>query len=97
MRPFTVLIGILLGSAASTTFGLAVVLIILAVLAGRHPDQTQELPRLALNLILFTALTAAAAGSFLGQLRERPWRRYAHAATGVCLLAMLILLWPRRA
>jgi len=38
MRPFTVLIGILLGSAASITIGLGTVLIVFLVLAGEHPD-----------------------------------------------------------
>ena len=33
MRPFTVLIGIVLGSAASITFGLGAVLIVFCVLA----------------------------------------------------------------
>ena len=33
MRPFTVLIGIVLGSAASITFGLAAVLVVFVVLA----------------------------------------------------------------
>ncbi len=47
MRPFTVLIGIVLGSAASITFGLGAVLIVFCVLAGEHPDLSRELPQLA--------------------------------------------------
>ena len=50
MRPFTVLIGIVLGSAASITFGLGAVLIVFCVLAGKHPDLSRELPRLAAEL-----------------------------------------------
>jgi hypothetical protein len=102
MRPFTVLIGILAGSAASTTFGLAVVLVVFAVLAGRDPDPSsqlprEELPRLVLNLIVFSALTAASACSLLGQLRVRPWRIWAHAATLACLVLMVFWYWPKRA
>jgi len=96
MRPFTVLIGILAGSAASVTFGLAVVLIVFGVLAGRHPDLSQELPRLVLNLTVFAALTAAAGSSLLGQLRGRRWRFWAHAATAGCLLMMIAWFWPQR-
>ena len=74
MRPFTVLIGIVLGSAASITFGLGTVLIVFCVLAGRHPDLTRELPRLTLSLLAFAVLTAASAGSFFGQVKGRRWR-----------------------
>ena len=74
MRPFTVLIGIVLGSAASITFGLGAVLIVFCVLAGEHPDLSREMPQLVGSLIAFAVLTAASAGSFMGQVRSRPWR-----------------------
>jgi len=96
MRPFTVLIGIVLGSAASITFGLGAVLIVFCVLAGEHPDLKRELPQLARSLIAFGCLTAASAGSFLGQVKARPWRGWAHLATVACLSAVVVLYWPRR-
>jgi hypothetical protein len=98
MRPFTVLIGIILGSAASTTFGLGTVLIVFAVLSfgGAHPDLARELPRLLLSLTAFSILTTASAGSFLGQIRLRPWRGWAHVATVVSLGVVVLLYWPRR-
>jgi hypothetical protein len=96
MRPFTVLIGIVMGSAASITFGLFAVLVVFALLAGRHPDLSHELPQLLLSLSAFGALTAASAGSFLGQAKRRSWRGWAHVATVVCLAAVLVLYWPRR-
>jgi hypothetical protein len=98
MRPFTVLIGIILGSAASTTFGLGTVLIVFAVLSfgGAHPDLARELPRLLLSLTAFGVLTAASAGSFLGQIRERRWRGWAHLATLATLSVVVLLYWPRR-
>jgi hypothetical protein len=96
MRPFTVLIGIILGSAASITFGLATVLIVFAVLAGEHPDLRREFPQLALSFGGFVLLTAASAGSFLGQLKVRSWRLWAHLATAACLGAVVMLHWPRR-
>jgi hypothetical protein len=97
MRPFTVLIGIVLGSAASITFGLGAVLIVFCVLAGRHPDLWRELPRLALSLLAFGSLTAASAGSFLGQVKARPWRGWAHVATLVVLAGITLWYWPNRA
>jgi hypothetical protein len=96
MRPFTVLIGIVLGTAASITFSLGAVLIVFGVLAGRHPDLSRELPRLLLSLMAFGALTAASAGSFLGQAKGRPWRPWAHAATLGALSVIVFIYWPHR-
>jgi hypothetical protein len=96
MRPFTVLIGIVLGSAASITFGLGAVLLVFFVLMGEHPDLSREMPRLAGSLAVFAILTTASAGSFLGQARLRPWRGWAHLATGISLCIVVLLYWPRR-
>jgi len=96
MRPFTVLIGIILGSAASITFGLGSVLIVFGVLVGDHPELSTELPQLLWSLIAFAVLTAASAGSFVGQIKLRPWRAWAHLATAACLGAVVLLYWPRR-
>jgi hypothetical protein len=96
MRPFTVLIGIVLGSAASFTFGLGTVLIVFLVLGPQHPELPRELPRVAGSLAAFAILTAASAGSFLGEAKVRPWRGWAHLATGICLCGVILLYWPRR-
>jgi drug/metabolite transporter superfamily protein YnfA len=96
MRPFTVLIGIILGSAASISFGLGAVLIVFAILGGKHPDLLHELPRLLASFGAFSLLTAASAGSFLGQAKTRPWRGWAHLGTAVCLCGVVLLYWPRR-
>lgn len=96
MRPFTVLIGIVLGSAASITFGLGAVIVVFFVLMGEHPDLSREMPQLAGSLMAFAVLTAASAGSFLGQARLRPWRGWAHLATGISLGIVVLLYWPRR-
>jgi hypothetical protein len=96
MRPFTVLIGIVLGSAASITFGLGAVLVVFFVLMGEHPDLSREMPQLAGSLVAFGVLTTASAGSFLGQARLRPWRGWAHLATGISLGLVVLLYWPRR-
>ena len=96
MRPFTVLIGIVLGSAASITFGLGAVLIVFCVLAGEHPELSHELPQLVLSFVAFGVLTAASASSFLGEARALFWRGWAHLATLACLGAVVLLYWPRR-
>jgi hypothetical protein len=94
MRPFTVLIGIVLGSAASITFGLGTTLIVLSIVAD--PNHAREIPQLILSMLAFGVLTAASAGSFLGQIKERPWRGWAHLATAASLAAVIFLHWPRR-
>lgn len=96
MRPFTVLIGIVMGSAASISFGLGSVLIVFCILARKHPDLANELPQLLLSLLAFGILTAASAGSFVGQANGRSWRRWAHLATFTALAGVVILYWPRR-
>jgi hypothetical protein len=97
MRPFTVLIGILMGSAASVTFGLAAVLLVFGILIRKHPELARELPRLVQSLCVFMVLTAVSVGSFLGQVRSRAWRGWAHAATAACLLGVFLMYWPRGA
>jgi hypothetical protein len=96
MRPFTVLIGIILGTAASFTFGLGTVLIVFLVLGPQHPELPRELPRVAGSLAAFAILTAASAWSFLGEAKARPWRGWAHLSTGICLCGVILLYWPRR-
>jgi hypothetical protein len=54
------------------------------------------MPQLAGSLAAFAVLTTASAGSFLGQARLRPWRGWAHLATGISLGIVVLLYWPRR-
>jgi hypothetical protein len=97
MRPLTVLTGIVLGSAASTTFGLAATLVVFLVLAGEQPQFRAELPLLATYLVIFSALTAVAALSFIGLARNRPWRGWAQAAMWLSLVSLAALYWSTRA
>jgi hypothetical protein len=89
----------LLGSAASITFGLAAVLIIFAIIMHLHPelspDLSPEMPRLLQSLLFFALLTATSAGSFVGQVRLKTWRAWAHLVTVACLAGMFISYWPR--
>jgi len=96
VRPLTVLTGIVLGSSAATTFGLGATLVVFLVLSGEFPQFRSELPLLAAYLALFSGLTALAAFSFIGQARERPWRRWAQLAMWGALAALAALYWSTR-
>ena len=96
MRPLTVLTGIVLGSSAATTFGLGATLVVFLVLSGETPQFREELPLLAVYLVIFVALTALAALSFIGQARERPWRRWAQLAMWSALAGLVALYWSTR-
>jgi hypothetical protein len=92
VRPLTVLTGIVLGSAAATTFGLGATCIVFLVLAGDESAQfREELPLLAAYFAIFGVLTAVAALSFIGQARELPWRRWALSAMWATLLGLAAL------
>lgn len=96
MRPLTVLTGIVLGSSAATTFGLGATLVVFLVLSGEYPQFRAELPLLTLYFALFAGLTALAAISFVGQARERPWRRWAQLTMWGALAALAALYWSTR-
>ena len=80
MRPLTVLTGIVLGSAAAASFSLFATLVVFAFLLGDHPQFRSEMPMLALYTAASAGLTGVAAISFIGELRDRSWRRWSQAA-----------------
>jgi hypothetical protein len=95
MRPLTVLNAIVLGSAAAITFGLTAVLIVFAILQGRHPELAQEFAPLLRSSALFAVLTAIAGASFVGLLKNLRWRWWAQAAMWLTVLTIGALYWPR--
>jgi hypothetical protein len=96
VRPLTVITGIILGSAAATTFGLAATLVVFLVLSNEHPQFRSELPLLALYLAIFIGLTAVAGTSFIGLARQRPWRGWAQAGLWAALGLLALVYWQTR-
>jgi hypothetical protein len=88
VRPAVVVLGFVLGSAAAITFALAGTSIVFFVLRDDYPRLEAELVPLLRSVVLFAVLTAAAAGSFYGELTVRGWRRIAHVALLVVLSAV---------
>ena len=90
MRPTVVVLGFVLGSAAAITFALAGTSIVFFALRDEYPRLEAEIGPLLRSVSLFVLLTAAAAGSFYGELRARRWRRIAHSALLVMLTAVAV-------
>jgi hypothetical protein len=88
VRPAVVILGFVLGSAAAITFALGGTMVVFVVLRGEYPRLEAELASLAVSLTLFALLTAAAGGSFYGEIRRREWRRLALLALVVMLAAV---------
>jgi hypothetical protein len=95
MRPFVVLLGIVMGSTVSIAVALlltGVVFLLLPEYSARLADESRPL---AYACALAVLMASAAVSSFYGELRVRHWR---HAAHGV-LVAMLAIsvwtYWPR--
>ena len=94
MRPLTVLTGIVLGSAAAATFSLIATLVVFAFLVDEFPQFRSELPLLTACTVGVAVLTGLAACSFIGQVRERPWRWWALTGMWV-LLGAIVTVYVR--
>jgi uncharacterized membrane protein len=73
MHPLTVVTGIMLGSAAAIAVGLAVVMLMFFLLSGKHPQLSAELGPLVTSTLIFLAMTAICAASFISLVKQRPW------------------------
>lgn len=82
MKPFVVILGIVLGSLVSIAFSLSAVLLIFLILRSDNPQVSAELPELARGALMFSLLAACAGVAFIGTLRARRSR-----------YAWLVLLW----
>jgi hypothetical protein len=94
MRPLAVLIGIVMGSAVSLAVGLALTWVVFLFLPDQEARLASEKAPLMRAVLLFTALAAVAATSFLGEIRDRSWRPVAHAALAAVLGAAVWVYWP---
>jgi hypothetical protein len=96
MQPLTVLIGVVLGSAAATTFALGATLVVFLVLAGEYPQFKAELPLLAVYSLIFGILTALAALSFVAQIKRHRWRVWSQLLMWSALAGVAALYWSTR-
>lgn len=94
MHPFTVVLGILLGSLFSISFSLTVVLLVFQILQNDDPRFTEEMPELLRSTLIFSVLTAIAAFGFVGTIRQRAWRYACLPLLWLGLLGTALYYWP---
>jgi len=94
VRPLGFLTGVILGSAASISLVLLMVVAIFAISAREQPAIGAEYPGLLASAALFGVLAAAAAAALVGLQRERPWGWAAQAAMWLILAAVAWHFWP---
>ncbi len=84
-----------MGSAFSLALGLTLTWIVLLFMPEHAERFAGEQEPLAQAIAIFGVMTAAAATSFYGEIKLRPWRRAAHASTLAMLALAAWAYWPR--
>ncbi len=93
-RPFTVLLGIILGTLFAIVFCTLIVGLVFWILSDEEPRLAAEVGSLIEIVWIFAVLTIFAAGSFIGSLRRAGWRYAAMAALWLGILATGWYYWP---
>jgi hypothetical protein len=92
--PFSVLLGIVLGTLFSIAFGLAIVCFVFWVLQDEEPRLLGEVANLVKSTGIFTALSVIAGMSFFGSLHKAAWRHLPMAGLWLGLLLAGSYYWP---
>jgi hypothetical protein len=83
-----------MGSTVSLAVGLLGTWIVILFLPQEADRFAPEHAALLQAIAIFTALAAASAFSFYGDLRSRTWRLSAHAVSLLLLIATIWVYWP---
>jgi hypothetical protein len=94
LQPLVALIGVVMGSSVALLAGLIMVLLVFLLLPEFHERLAGEFRPLVFAIAWAALLTSASAASFLGELRQRSWRRYANAALVAAMLLVGWVYWP---
>ena len=95
MKPLTVLLGIVLGSAAALAVSLTMTGIVFLLLPEYSARLAPEKMPLLTALAWSWLLALAAAASFVGELKGHAWRRAAQAIVLMVLVGLAWRYWPR--
>ncbi len=94
MNPFTVVLGITLGSLVSIAFSLGGVLLVFWILRDESPRFDAEMPELLRGTAIFFGLAAIAAIGFLGTLKQKQWRHICLMFLWIGLIGTGWYYWP---
>ena len=95
MKPLTVLLGIVLGSAAALAVSLTMTGVVFLLLPEYSARLAPEKMPLLTALAWSWLLALAAAASFVGELKGHAWRRAAQAIVLMVLVGLAWRYWPR--
>jgi len=95
MRPLTALTIHVISSPVALATGLLMTWIVILLLPADQARFAPEHAPLVRAIAVFTLFSAASAGSFYGELRQRSWRLGAHGATLVMLAVAVWMYWPK--
>ena len=94
MNPFTVVLGITLGSLVSIAFSLGGVLLVFWILQDESPRFDAEMPELLRSTTIFFCLAAIAATGFIGTVKKKRWRHVCLALLWFGLIGTGWYYWP---
>jgi hypothetical protein len=93
--PFSVLLGIVLGTLFAIAFGLAIVCFVFWVLQDEEPRLLAEFGNLMMSTGIFAALATMAGISFYGSLHKSAWRHLPMVGLWLGLLLAGQFYWPK--
>ena len=94
MKPLTALLGIVMGSAVALAVCLGLTGVVFLLLPEYSARLAGEQAPLLKGLFWSWSLAGVSAASFVGELRQRPWRRVPHGALLLLLALLGWLYWP---
>lgn len=93
-RPFTVLLGIVLGTLFAIAFSLSIVCLVFWILRDEAPRLAAELSSLIASTGIFTTLSVFAGLSFYASLKQFTWRYLPMTGLWLGLLLAGRYYWP---
>jgi uncharacterized protein (DUF486 family) len=94
MRPLSVLIGIVMGSAIALTVSLTMSAIVFLLLPEYYGRLASERLPLLRGLLWSWGLAAVSVTCFVGELRQRRWRFGPEVLLAAMIAALLYTYWP---
>lgn len=94
MKPLTVLLGIITGSAVALAVALGMTGVVFLLLPEYSARLASEQTPLLKGLAWSWSLALVAAASFVGELKRKTWRRPAQALLVLILMLLAWRFWP---